>query len=497
MKKCDVNCPKKGFYSVVGKIALIFIILCVLINACYSLSTSNIGNANISGNLTVHKSLSVIQNTSSDWFFGGLNWTNLDLYPASCTSGYYLTQLGDEVTCTVIDVALGNFNVSNNLTVGDSIKLGTERIYSTEDGTTNLSGEFFVEGNVSVFEMIVRNPGSVVIGGFDENGTAFSRISAVEFFRPEDNASRVFVTSSKDFRVLQSRVNGTSFFVNQNSDNDTYASALNIVSNDLGVITGFIKRSSQYPFGNNAGEVINAVGNFDIMNGPTNPNALFPEGVTMSLGFWYDFLAKPDLSYREFINVSRIITLTPLNISMNRLTFFKEDVIISDNLTVTGHANILGNLTGSIFYGEMWNYSSNTTAWTFDIDSSDVYYNLTGIASGELNGFSFTANSQANGGHYLTAHVAGIYEIKGSISFEPSQAAALYGIGVAKNHDITNSRNCYSRDWALISQAHSTVVTCHLRLDVGDTVVIQIENEDNNRDVKIHTVNLNLIRLGA
>ena len=85
----------------------------------------------------------------------------------------------------------------SNITIDDSIKIGTERFYSTTPGITNLSGEFHVEKNVSVFELVVRNPGSIVIGGF-VNGTAFSRISAVEHFLPEENASRIFVTVRND-----------------------------------------------------------------------------------------------------------------------------------------------------------------------------------------------------------------------------------------------------------------------------------------------------------
>lgn len=167
-------------------------------------------------------------------------------------------------------------------------------------------------------------------------------------------------------------------------------------------------------------------------------------------------------------------------------------------LTGAGNLDVTGNITGNQFYAEMWNYSSNASAWTFSLPTLGIYYNLTGLFADKLNGFDITYESQANGGTYLTTKVAGKYKLDGAFSFEGVNNNQLYAISTAKNFKQSLSRNCYSRRY-ISTQAivASSTITCILDLAVGDTINVQFENENSNKDVKIHQVNINLWRVGT
>ncbi len=154
-----------------------------------------------------------------------------------------------------------------------------------------------------------------------------------------------------------------------------------------------------------------------------------------------------------------------------------------------------GNFTGNQFYGEMWNYSAGGVGWQFDIDTSDTYYNMTSLAVGELNGFNHTEAAGSDGGSYLTAMVKGLYKMSMSISFNSEANGGLYGMAVVENFEVDNHRDCYARREAT-SSVGNVGITCLMHLEVGGIVNIQVENENTNRDMYIHTVNLNLMRVG-
>lgn len=42
----------------------------------------------------------------------------------------------------------------------------------------------------------------------------------------------------------------------------------------------------------------------------------------------------------------------------------------------------------------------------------------------------------------------------------------------------------------------SAAITCILDLAIDDTINVQFENEGDNKDVKIHQINVNLMRIG-
>lgn len=158
-------------------------------------------------------------------------------------------------------------------------------------------------------------------------------------------------------------------------------------------------------------------------------------------------------------------------------------------------ANYSGtNLTATIPYGEMWNYTS--AGFPFTTATAGVYYNMTGFIEGLSNGFSFTNAAVNEGGSYLTAQVSGVYSVHLTMSGEGATAGGEYGISVAKNFDEDWSRQCYTNQDGT-ETIEDIAVNCHIPLDVGDTVNVKVEDEASpTKEFDIHSMNLNLHRIG-
>lgn len=146
-------------------------------------------------------------------------------------------------------------------------------------------------------------------------------------------------------------------------------------------------------------------------------------------------------------------------------------------------------------YGEMWNYTKAGKPYLFVISQAGIYYNLTDLRAGDLNGFIFENNTQLNGGSNLIAQVSGLYSVSFSISFNGANAGGLYGFSVSHNHEPDNHRECYARRTAK-TDVGNVGINCIIDLDVGDIVSIGIENELADKNIVVHTVNLNLVRIG-
>jgi len=166
------------------------------------------------------------------------------------------------------------------------------------------------------------------------------------------------------------------------------------------------------------------------------------------------------------------------------------------NLTSDGRVcDSVGCIPDSnLIHAEMWNYSSIGDVWTFPIASSGVYYNLTGLTTGDINGFDFTNADVEEGGSFLTANNAGFYKMSLSMSFSSSAQGGLFGVSVAHNWDEETHRDCYSRREA-VGSVGNVGIECIMDLEVGDNVSIRVENENTNRNMLMHTVNLNLLKI--
>lgn len=175
---------------------------------------------------------------------------------------------------------------------------------------------------------------------------------------------------------------------------------------------------------------------------------------------------------------------------------FDQSLNTTDNVTFHD-INNTGNATINLIYGELWNYSSNATAWLFTISTVDVYYNLTGLEEGELNGFTHAHKSQQEGGSNLTALVSGLYQVSYQISTEATFNSGLYSFAVVRNYDVNNNRNCYVRKEVAKDEAGILAGSCLMRLEAGDQVNMQIEDEEAPASsLRIQTVNLNLVMIG-
>jgi len=165
---------------------------------------------------------------------------------------------------------------------------------------------------------------------------------------------------------------------------------------------------------------------------------------------------------------------------------------------MSGNLDVTGNLTGNNYYGEMWNYTSNATAWVFPIGTDGVYYNITGLAPGGLNGFTFNFENQTSGGSYLTANFAGRYKVDSAISVESVGTNQLYAFAIVKNHNINaNGRKCYSRRYiSNLAAVGAIPLTCFMDLNIGDNISLQVENEGGTSDLEVHAINVNIMRLG-
>ena len=200
-----------------------------------------------------------------------------------------------------------------------------------------------------------------------------------------------------------------------------------------------------------------------------------------------------------FTNLNTTRDLDPLTITnhdsennwiIRLLNYIKENVFTVDN---HGNVETKGNMTTNQFYGEMWNYTS--AGYLLNIDLAGVYYNVTGLAPGELNGFTFSTSSSATGGSVLTTNVSGLYSVSGTLSFSSQAVGGMYGISLAHNHDQNTHRDCYSRITAATSTGN-VGMSCLMDLEMGDNITLMIESENIDRDVTIYTANIKAVRVG-
>jgi len=147
-------------------------------------------------------------------------------------------------------------------------------------------------------------------------------------------------------------------------------------------------------------------------------------------------------------------------------------------------------------HAEMWNYTSGGVGYQFEIADDNIYYNLTGLSEGYNDAFDYVSETQVNGGSYLRANVAGHYKVTYSMSFESTNVGGLYGVSIGHNWDQNTHRNCYARR-AASNSVGSMSITCFMDIDVEDNVSIMVESENTDRDIWIHTANINLIRVGG
>lgn len=454
----------------------------------------------------------------------------------------YVLKTGDTMTGPLLGDNVSAFNFLGRDPSGDMYLWGSP----SQDEPTMIAyenGNVTVNNNISAFDITLRNPASLWFGD-----PPIGKMGAVFF--TVDNRSRSVISADADFSVDYS-YNGSVIMGAINKGSGTISSTAVPASNYLGHDISLGKFSPEFVGFNETGILFNEHGRMEILN--SNNDSIFisyydfleslPEGSVTGINnithvvefmnnsnsfntnFNYNVTMKDDLIVEGALygasplEVSGGLTLLDglyqgdggglfnLSIStINGTTSIEGDLFVNGTLNVTGNVTfqqnvtieenleVQGNITGNVYHGEMWNYTSG--GWTFPIDATNVYYNMTGLIPGSLNGFSYTSETQANGGSYLTAEVGSLYRVSFSISYSAGIAGGQYGIGVARNFDITGNRQCYSRGTGQ-SNVVPVTVTCFMELEEGDTVNIQLEDETAPaKDMTIYTANLNFEGIG-
>jgi hypothetical protein len=226
----------------------------------------------------------------------------------------------------------------------------------------------------------------------------------------------------------------------------------------------------------------------DVAIPPVTPNVTVSVPIHSFIIFKFLDLQIPHIYFMN--EVLESLTFKVIILFMDRLT-------VQGDIDAGGNVNVSGNLSGNMYYGEMWNYTPNVTAWDFQIDDANVYYNLSNINNASnRNGFDYVNNDTSSGGSYLISHFSGLYRATASVSLEASENSGLYALSVANDFVPSNTRNCYARNYLIKNQAKTMAISCLIRLHAGDIINMMIENEVSNRDVRIHAINLNLVRIG-
>lgn len=145
-------------------------------------------------------------------------------------------------------------------------------------------------------------------------------------------------------------------------------------------------------------------------------------------------------------------------------------------------------------HGEIWNYTAFGSPFRFEIVEANAYHNFTNLnQERHLREITVTQAAQEDGGSYFTVQVPGLYRLAMSISMQGVLSNNVFSFAIVKNFNISESRGCYTRRLISANQIGNAAVNCIEGLEVGDTINIQIENEDGNRDIDVHTANLNVM----
>jgi len=153
------------------------------------------------------------------------------------------------------------------------------------------------------------------------------------------------------------------------------------------------------------------------------------------------------------------------------------------------------DIADSNAWGEIFLYKPDKIPHNFQLTTDDTFYNISELKPGSLFNFTYVNETQANGGTYLTAQKNGTFKSSFDISYTSIQNSGSYSFVIVKNHDYSLHEECYARQTANLN-IYTVSMNCIMDLDYGDNVSIMIMNDLVARDIYIHTLNLNIIRIG-
>jgi hypothetical protein len=167
------------------------------------------------------------------------------------------------------------------------------------------------------------------------------------------------------------------------------------------------------------------------------------------------------------------------------------DTYLTGSATTTGSHYVGGDITGSVYYGEMYAYNNATSTI---IPAAGVYVKVGGdgteqemtVTSGLLNNIT-----HANG--TTTISHPGIYKVVANVSGTGGNNKEYhYAIGV----DGVRQVKCHTPRKLSAADIGSWGVSCLLDLADGEAVTLLVENETDATDVTISDFNLSLEYIG-
>jgi hypothetical protein len=162
------------------------------------------------------------------------------------------------------------------------------------------------------------------------------------------------------------------------------------------------------------------------------------------------------------------------------------DLVLNTNngiIKVEGDLNVTGNITGNQIYGEAW----GTDIGEVSLASAGVYYNITNLTVGNVNGFHLSGGG-------LIAEVSGMYSVRSQFAFS-GQPNNEYHLALGVNGERVQS--CHTE--RLIGSGGdvgSASITCFCPMEQGDNMTSMVENVDSSGNPTIHNINLNMVRIG-
>ena len=205
------------------------------------------------------------------------------------------------------------------------------------------------------------------------------------------------------------------------------------------------------------------------------------------------------------IDSSGNVNITSGNLTLTeKITFKLGEIIdnivdgwitITGGLNVTESLNVVGNITGNYYYGEMWMY--NLTGYvTTAIGTQNVWYNITGFNSTnvetgqELNGFIYD-----NANEHLTASINGKYKVSYSVSTGNVGNNEEYIFGIAINGVIQNNTLTH-RKIGVGGDVGNTAGTGFIDLSSGDYIQLIVQDKTGTANLLVQSSNINLVRIG-
>ena len=205
----------------------------------------------------------------------------------------------------------------------------------------------------------------------------------------------------------------------------------------------------------------------------------------------YDSIAEFGVYVDGAVDAGRMVFST----QETGTTTLAERMVIKSNgyvgintTTPSSELTVNGDITGNVYYGEMWMMGNSTST---AIANSGIYY-VIGISgevmnSGSLNGFTHS-------GATSTVINDGVYKVEASISASGGNAKQYH------YQFLTNGAendNCHiARKMGAGGDIGNASINCIMDLDAGDEITVAVENQSDATDITIEDLNVNFQYIG-